>query len=180
MTVTQDAAGHRLVVSPQEGLVAGGPAEEFEARIQRLFRGGYHHLIVDLRHVPRIDSTGVRALVRGFTTAQRLGGSFGLVSPTRHVREILHISKLDEVFTIYDSIDAAKKREIRWDRLGLVAFGVLLCTALVLSGLEWPSVGGAAAPDATQITEAHQASTPLSSRQPFVELLKLVAAALIG
>ena len=73
MTVTQDAVGRRVVLSPQEGLVAGGPAEEFEQRVQALFRDGYTDVLVDLRHVPTVDSRGVRAFVRGHTTAQRLG-----------------------------------------------------------------------------------------------------------
>ena len=60
MTVTQDAVGRRVVLSPQEALVAGGPAEEFEQRVQALFRDGSRDLLVDLRRVPTIDSRGVR------------------------------------------------------------------------------------------------------------------------
>src|SRR5262245_58297834 len=56
MTVTQDAVGRRVVLSPQEALVAGGPAEEFEQRVQALFRTGSRDLLVDLRQVPTIDS----------------------------------------------------------------------------------------------------------------------------
>ena len=163
MALTESPSGHRLVVSPHEELVAGGLAEEFESRLQRLFRGGYHHLIVDLHHVPRIDAAGVRALVRGLTTAQRLDGSFGLVSPTRHVREILRLARLEGVFTIYDSLAAAKKRDIRWDRIGLVAFGVLLCAVLVLGGLQWPHAeSGPVVP--REIADAQGASTALALR----------------
>ena len=90
MTVTQDSVpGRRVVLSPQEVLVAGGPAEEFEQRVQRLLRDGHHDLLVDLRSVPRIDSRGVRALVRGHTTAQRLHANFRLACPSAHIRDVL-------------------------------------------------------------------------------------------
>ena len=170
-------AGDQLVLSPQEGLVGGGPAEEFEQRVQELFRDGHHHLAVDLHGVSRIDSAGIRALVRGHTTAQRLGDSFKLVAPNEHVRTLLHVLHLDTVFAIYDSIDAARERERSWKRLATTAGGAALCLALLLGGLRWPltplptgqTIPGAAAPGGQALPT-----------RAFVELLKLVVAALIG
>jgi anti-anti-sigma factor len=167
MTVTQDAVGRRVVLSPQEGLVGGGPAEEFEQRIQALLRDGHHDLLVDLRQVPRIDSRGVRALVRGHTTAQRLGASFRLACPGPHIRDVLELARLDSIFTIYDTFDAARKREIRWDRIWLVAAGTALCGTLMWSGLRWPEGIGISEVDAARV-------------HPIAEAAKLVAAALIG
>src|SRR5215213_8138539 len=123
MTVTQDAVGRRVVLSPQEGLVAGGPAEEFEQRVKALFRDGSTDLLVDLRRVPTIDSRGVRALVRAHTSAQRLGATFRLACPCPAVRTILEVSKLDHVFDIYETFDAARKREVRWDLLWTLLLG---------------------------------------------------------
>jgi anti-anti-sigma factor len=177
MTVTQNAVGRRVVLSPQEGLVAGGPAEEFEQRIQTLLRDGHHDLLVDLRNVPRIDSRGVRALVRGHTTAQRLHASFRLACPGRHIREVLELSRLDSIFTIYDTIDDAKKREIHWGRAGIAAGGIALCALLVAAGLNWPGDAGAnAGPSEIQSTQGEN----LGLVSPFIALAKLVAAALIG
>src|SRR5687767_6875998 len=176
MTVTQDAVGRRVVLSPQEGLVAGGPAEEFEQRIQALLRDGHHDLLVDLREVPRIDSRGVRALVRGHTTAQRLQANFRLACPGPHIRDVLELARLDSIFTIYDTFDAARKTPIRWDWLAVGLGGAALCAALVWAGLRWPDLGEAAA-DAG----APGLQTPAAPGvRPFVELAKLVAAALIG
>jgi len=72
--------GDRLVMSPMEALVAGGPAEAFERHLQQLSRGGHRHLVVDLSGVPAIDSAGIRALVRGHTTARRVGGTLRLAA----------------------------------------------------------------------------------------------------
>src|SRR2546428_922916 len=78
MPAPRRPVGDRFVLSPQEPLLAGGAAEAFERHVQQLFRSGYRHLVVDLSGVASIDSAGIRSLVRGHTTAQRVGGSLRL------------------------------------------------------------------------------------------------------
>src|SRR5215217_1541254 len=173
MTVTQDAVGRRVVLSPQEGLVAGGPAEEFEQRVQTLFRNGSTNLLVDLRQVPTIDSRGVRALVRAHTSAQRLGATFRIACPSPAVRAILEVSRLDHVFVVYDTFDAARKRQLRWDLIWIALAGAALCVALVFGGLRWPLAGNPdafAVPGTSGLPEgAESALAP----QPFIALVKL-------
>ena len=96
-----------VVLSPDSPLVIGGRAEAYEQSLEALFQQGHRHVITDLAKVPHIDSMGVRALVRGYTSAQRLGGTFKLVAPAARVRKLLGIARLDTVFQIYDSLDAA-------------------------------------------------------------------------
>jgi anti-sigma B factor antagonist len=87
-------------------LVTGGPAEAFENRLQDLLKTEAR-LVVDLSRVQYLDSAGVRALVRAHTTAERLGGRIALVGPGHRVARVLQISRLDAVFHIYDSVEAA-------------------------------------------------------------------------
>jgi anti-anti-sigma factor len=177
MTATQDSVpGRRVVLSPQEALVAGGPAEEFEQRVQTLLRDGHQDLLVDLRGVPRIDSRGVRALVRGHTTAQRLHASFRLACPSAHIRDVLALSRLDSIFTIHDTFEEARRRKFRWDRAWVAAAGIALCAALVWIGFRWPA---AVAGGPTTLDAGTPTSTPLTVH-PAAELLKLIAAASIG
>jgi len=169
--------GRRLVVSPQEPLVAGGPAEELEQRIQELYRRGYGHVVIDLRGVPSSDSAGMRALVRGHTTAQRLHRRFTIVQPTAKVRELLKFSLLDRVLEIADSMDALHTKQVSWDRI-LVATGVgLVGLTMVVVGIMWPLQGETSSiPPELQGSE----STFDLLRHPLLELAKLVAAAIIG
>ena len=106
-----------MLLSPQEPLIAGGPAEELERRIQEIFKAGYEHVVIDLRGVPTADSAGIRALVRGHTSAQRLNRRFTLVSPNPRVRELLELSLLTRVLEVVDSLVEAKTRTIPWDRV---------------------------------------------------------------
>ena len=165
MPVSERREGRLLVISPLEPLVAGGPAEEFEQRVQAHFREGFRHVIADLRFVPAIDSAGIRALVRGHTTAQRFQGSFRLVQPTAAVQRVLQLGRLDEVLTVCDSLAEARSRGIPWGRLRLALATAALCGGLVIAGNIWPQTTVAAAP-------------PLGP--PLLQLAKLVAAALIG
>ena len=107
MAIAEQVVGQYLVLVPDGRLVLGGLSEEYEQRVQVLLNGGSLHLVTDLRRVPQIDSTGVRAVVRGYTTAQRLGGSFKLASPPATVRMVLQVTKLDTVLPIFDSVEAA-------------------------------------------------------------------------
>jgi anti-anti-sigma factor len=177
MSVSTRASGNRLVLSPREDLVAGGPARDFESSVQALFKAGYRHLVTDLRSVSTIDSAGVRALIRGLTTSQRLEGSFVLVAPSARVRSVLQTAHLEAVFPIFESIEPAVARRWPWKQLRLAVFGSLLVAALVVAG-SWQGAPGAVEPT---VGEAGLSGEGLGWRlQPFGELLKLVAAAAIG
>lgn len=171
----------RLLLSPQEALIAGGPAEELERRIQDVFKAGYEHVVVDLRGVPDADSAGIRALVRGHTSAQRLNRRFTLVSPNPKVRELLELSLLTNVLEVVETLVDAKTKTVAWDRVGAGVAVALVGLSLVGIGMKWPGLGLAAGeqPDAipgvkTGIESAFVLGNPL------FELAKLVTAAVIG
>lgn len=170
------------MLSPQEPLVAGGAAEAFEKDIQQLFRRGQRHVILDLSGVAAIDSAGIRALVRGHTTSQRLGGSLRLAAIRPAVLAVLEASRLAAIFDTYASVDAARLAAWPWHKLRVLAAGAALCTALVWVGMRWPLQLVGLDPITETMLENGQkiSAIPIHPMQPFVELSKLVAAALIG
>ena len=166
-----------------ERLVAGGAAEAFERQVQQLFRGGYRHLVADLSGVPALDSAGIRALVRGHTTAQRVGGTLRLAAARPDVRRVLELAHLASVFDTYDTVDAARIAAWPWRIIAIAAAGAVLCTALVAAGLKWPVELTGLSTEAEELLTSGKkgsAAIPLHPFQPFLELLKLVVAALIG
>ena len=172
----------RLVLSPQEPLVGGGAAEAFEKEIQQLFRRGQRHLIIDMSGVPSMDSAGIRALVRGHTTSQRLGGSLRLAALPPTVVTVLEASRLASVFETYKSVDAARLAAWPWKKVRVLLAGAALCTGLVWVGLRWPLQLTGIDPITESMLESGQKiqAIPVHRLQPFIELAKLVAAALIG
>jgi anti-anti-sigma factor len=172
----------RLLLSPQEALVAGGPAEELERRIQDVFKSGYEHVVIDLRGVPTADSAGIRALVRGHTSAQRLNRRFTLVSPNPRVRELLELSLLTRVLEVVDTLVEAKARAIPWDRVWTGIAVAVVGVTLVGVGVQWPSLGVAevTGPRVPGIPGVTDQTAPLTQSNPLFELVKLIASAVIG
>src|SRR5688572_3303488 len=171
--------GARMLLSPREPLVAGGAAEAFERQLQQLVRAGYRNLVVDLAAVEAIDSAGIRALVRAHTSARRVDGTLRLAAARPRVSEVIDLSHLSGIFQIYESVDAAKIAAWPWDAIRAAAGGTVLCATLVWAGFRWPvELSGLADAVTTALTDASGAA--VLTVHPFVELAKLVAAALIG
>jgi anti-anti-sigma factor len=179
MSVPTRAEGDALVLSPSGTLTAGGSAEEFESSIQAIFKSGYRHLIADLREVTLVDSAGIRALVRGLTSSQRLEGSFKLVAPTPAVVEVLRVSQLDNVFVIHDRLDAALTKRRRSRGSLSIAAGALAVAVVAAAGAYLLPVISEPVQQVIRDDAAGAAAQP-ASWQPFVELLKLVLATAIG
>ena len=181
-TPEPNAKSNRMVLSPQEPLVAGGRAEELERRIQEVFKLGYEHVVIDLRGVPNADSAGVRALVRGHTSAQRLNRRFTLVSPNLPVRELLELSLLTNVLEIVDSLVEAKTQTIPWDRVWSGIAVALVGLALVGVGVTWPDLGleGVSPGEGSFPGQAPAGSATNVLAHPLFELGKLIAAAVVG
>jgi anti-anti-sigma factor len=171
----------RLLLSPQEALVAGGPAEELERRIQEVFKSGYEHVVIDLRGVPTADSAGIRALVRGHTSAQRLSRRFTVVSPNPKVMELLELSLLTRVLEVVDTLVDAKTKTVQWDRVWAGIAVALVGSALVAVGMKWPDLG-LDMPASTGIPGVTQGEAPagVTLAHPMFELAKLIASAVIG
>src|SRR5258707_14381291 len=93
------------------GHVADGSArgwrrgEAFERQLQQLYRGGYRHLEVDLSGASPMDGAGIRARVRGHTTAQRVGGTLRLAAAPKPVANGFELAHLAGVFELFNSVD---------------------------------------------------------------------------
>jgi len=179
--IERGSKANRLLLSPQEPLVAGGPAEELERRIQEVFKLGTEHVVVDLGAVPTADSAGIRALVRGHTSAQRLNRRFTVASPNPKVRELLELSLLTRVLDVADTLVEARQKTIAWDRVWSGVAVAFVGIALVTVGMRWPDLGleGVVAPTGIPGVAATPGGGSMLSN-PLFELGKLVASAVIG
>lgn len=83
-------------------IVAGDSLGKLEEELQRGLSDAAR-IVVDLRGVDRIDSTGLGLLVRFLSHSRSKGGDVRLCSPTQFVRKLLSATKLDSVFLIYTS-----------------------------------------------------------------------------
>ncbi|MBQ1023272.1 STAS domain-containing protein [Micromonospora sp. C95] len=95
-----------VAVVPTDG---GGDQDSGDA-LRAALRGAFDvagTVVVDLTHVQVIDSLGLGMLVRAHRDVRERGGRLCLAAPSRFIRTVLHTMKLDGVFPIFDSLDAA-------------------------------------------------------------------------
>lgn len=63
------------------------------------------NFVIDLSEVRYISSSGIGLLITMLTKMRNAGGEVLLTSPSEHVKKLLIITKLNNIFTVYDSVD---------------------------------------------------------------------------
>ncbi|HMK31920.1 MAG TPA: STAS domain-containing protein [Terriglobales bacterium] len=81
--------------------IAFGPGSGTSLRdvVPNLLREGKRKILLNLKDVTYIDSSGVGDIISAFTSTRNQGGELRLTSPSPQVRELFQITKL---FTILD------------------------------------------------------------------------------
>lgn len=105
--VTERQAGPAVVVGVTGRLVVDQRLCPFCERIDALLDSGARQFVIDLKGISYMDSAGVGALVWKYRSVTGRGGTFKLLQPSPRVRTLLHITRLDTIFDIYESEAAA-------------------------------------------------------------------------
>ncbi len=83
-------------------------AEAMES-VETLLNGGsVTHIICDCSGLEYCNSTGLNFFVRLLTLSRKKGGDCGLTQLQPTVQKLFNLSKLNEIFTSFDSVDSAK------------------------------------------------------------------------
>lgn len=89
------SVGEALAFGPGSGLILGDV-------IRDLANKGQTKILLNLKDVRYIDSSGLGDLVRSVTSLRRQGGDLKLLSPAPMVLEVLQITRLDKILDIKD------------------------------------------------------------------------------
>jgi anti-sigma B factor antagonist len=107
-------AGDDCAVLQVTGEVDVYTAPELRERVVQLLADGAVHIIVDLRDVRFLDSTGLGTLVGALRRVRTQDGSLMLVTSTRRILEIFNLTGLINAFAIYPSIPEAMAASEPW------------------------------------------------------------------
>ena len=102
----ESASGGAVVVSP-EGDIDLSRSPALRTSLRQVMSGKPKRLVVDLGQVDYMDSSGVATLVEALQIARRGDTRMILCGMKDRVRSIFEIARLDTVFTIAASRDAA-------------------------------------------------------------------------
>ena len=88
-------------------LAVGEPCTLLREKVEQVVADGHNKLILNLKHVDYIDSTGLGALVICATSLRKAGGNVKLVNLNKRNIELLVMTKLATSFEIFtDEQDA--------------------------------------------------------------------------
>ena len=99
-------AAHKLL--KLEGEIDLHRSPDIKRELQEATQAQPARLLIDLSDVSYIDSSGLAVLLNGMQNVEAYGGKLFLVGPSDSVRAIFETSKLDQVFRIVPSVDAAE------------------------------------------------------------------------
>ena len=74
--------------------------------VSDVIQEGEKVVVIDLKEVRYISSSGLGLLITILTKMRNVGGEVFLASPSEHVKKLLIITKLNSIFTVYDSLES--------------------------------------------------------------------------
>lgn len=96
-----------IVINVREERLDAHNSGELKSEMQKLFEEGNKNLLIDLKDVRFIDSSGLGALVSGFKNAISHQGNLKLSSLQPQVKSMFELTRLHRVFEIFASTSEA-------------------------------------------------------------------------
>jgi anti-sigma B factor antagonist len=107
MKINSRAANGVTILDIDGRIALGDDIAELKQSISGLIAAGVKFVVLNLREVPYIDSSGIGELVSAFTKVRNSGGELKLLNLTPKVRTLLEITRLYSVFDVKEDEAAA-------------------------------------------------------------------------
>ncbi len=108
LEIQERREGSAAVLVCRGRVVFGEETSQLREKVKAAL-SGTPFIVLNVAEVRDIDSGGVGTLVALFTSAQSAGGDLKLVKPAARVAEVLRITKLSGIFSVYASEEDAVK-----------------------------------------------------------------------
>jgi anti-sigma B factor antagonist len=100
-------AGSVAVVGVRGPLTLSPTLRGFKKQIERFCTAETTGVVLNLAEVAEMDSAGIGELVAMYSSAKRRGADVALIGVHPRIREMLRLTRVDALFTIYDDEAAA-------------------------------------------------------------------------
>lgn len=107
MTLTTRQEGPALVVK-LAGSIELEEADALQSELPALVGGPTPHLVFDLSELEFVSSLGLSAIVATHRQARESGGSVRIVNPKPNIHNLLRLTRVSELITVYPTLAAAK------------------------------------------------------------------------
>ncbi|OGR24037.1 MAG: anti-anti-sigma factor [Desulfuromonadales bacterium GWD2_54_10] len=107
MDLKTELNGNLMVIFVREERLDAHNSDELKAEMNRIFERGTKDILLDLKEVRFIDSSGLGVLVSGFKNASTRQGSLRLCGLQTQVKSMFELTRLHRVFDIFQTVDEA-------------------------------------------------------------------------
>jgi anti-sigma B factor antagonist len=107
MNLKTEAHAEVMVIIVREERLDAHNSDELKVEMNHLFESGTKNLVIDLKEVRFVDSSGLGVLVSGFKNASTRQGSIKLSGLQAQVKSMFELTRLHRVFDIYQTVDEA-------------------------------------------------------------------------
>ena len=109
MRLKQDILGDVAILRPSGQLMGGPEGDAVRESIPSLLGQGYKKILVDLKDVSWVNSTGLGILISSHLLTANQGGQLKLMRVSPRIDSILGVTRLNTVFQVFEDEDAALK-----------------------------------------------------------------------
>ncbi|MFH1176621.1 MAG: STAS domain-containing protein [Acidobacteriota bacterium] len=93
--------GSVRVIDLEGKITIGAGDVQLRQLVEESLAGGKGNVLLNLRHISHIDSSGIGEMVGCFTTVTRRGGAMKLVNLPPKINDILQVTQLITVFDVF-------------------------------------------------------------------------------
>jgi anti-sigma B factor antagonist len=107
MEITLRNVGDVTVADLKGNVTLGAGEQKMREAIDGLLAGGHKKILLNFANVAVLDSSGIGAIIKSFTTAKREGGSLKLANLSKLARQMLTVTGLLSVLEVFDDESSA-------------------------------------------------------------------------
>ena len=107
MKIKEKIEGDVAVLTVTGNMMGGPDTMEIHERVKSLSADGIKRVVIDLKGVKWMNSSGLGVLMACMTTLNNAGGKLKLSSVTEKVKSLLIITQLMRIFDTYESSERA-------------------------------------------------------------------------
>jgi anti-sigma B factor antagonist len=107
MNISTSTAATATVITLEGNLMGGPDAAALNQKIHDLVAAGTRNVILDLRQMQFMNSSGLGLLISGASTLKSAGGALKLAGASEKILALIKITRLEKVFESFATVEDA-------------------------------------------------------------------------
>lgn len=103
LEIRERVFGDVVILDLAGKITIGEGSVQLREAVAKLLDAGRNRIILNLREIKYIDSSGIGELVSRYTTTKNVGGKLKLLNLPPKIQDLLMITKLLTVFEVFDN-----------------------------------------------------------------------------